>query len=389
MHVVFLTLVDPTGTSGQNIYSRSVATALAEHPEVDLTLVCPAPAGPLPDRLSTAVRGVEQLRRKRSGDIRWHVGVQEQMYRTLSSLHAEDSIDGIVSSLRPALLSPAIFTRWHDVPRIVLVEGLVAQNAAAELSIPGVSVVTNVVGTLNVAGSAAVYTADETTKEWILSLPGQAAETTVFRHGVDDEHFDVRNRDQARRDIAPDLGDTFTVGFVGSFKPYHCLDTLIDAVATEQLADIRVLLVGDGPEFDRIERYAREREVRDRVLLTGFVNHESVPTYMGACDALYGVIDPDRQGSPMKVYEYLACGRPVVVHDSPEFEFVRDRGLGETVSAVTPEAISKALQRLRNCSIERRQAIGDASRKYVIDSGRTWSSLAARIADRLDEVNRA
>lgn len=381
MNLVYATLVDPTGSSGQNIYSRSVATALASNPEVDLSLVCPSPGGSLPDRLGDRLTRAEYLPEKRSGNIRWHAEIQFPLARTLSGLHSERPIDGIVTPLRPSLLVPPLFARWKGIPQVVLVEGLVARNAAAQLQVPGVKTFTNAVSMLNASGSAGIYTADEASKDWISSLPGVDAAVDIFAHGIDQTLFDVNERDRCREEIDVDLGRRFTVGFVGSFKKYHCLEPLVDAVAVDGGSDVQLLLVGEGPEHDRIARRVSDLGIGDRVLLPGFVDHEEVADYMGACDVLYGVIAPERSGSPMKVYEYLSCGRPVIVHRSSEFEFVERKRLGEAIDEVTPGAIRAAIERLRDVPPERRTRMQRLAREYVIESGQTWDALAERIVN--------
>jgi glycosyltransferase involved in cell wall biosynthesis len=383
MEIAFLTLVDPAGTSGQNIYSRSVATSLARRSDIDLTLICPTPRGELPERLRAAVSNVEYLPRKRSGDLRWHLRIQPVLLRMLSRIHDEFGLWGLVTPLRPALLVPPLFARWNDIPQVLLVEGLVAKNAAAAVSIPGMETIATLVSVLNAAGSAGIYTADETSRNWITALPGVGTDVEVFSHGVDTSLFAPRDRAAARQRIGVDLDDRFTVGFVGSYKTYHCLPTLVDAVATADLENVQLLLVGDGPEFESVRNLVAERSLGNRVCMPGFVDHESVADYISACDAMYGVIAPDRSGSPMKVYEYLACGRPVIVRRTPEFEFVEQQGIGETISGVDAGHVRAAIQRLRSRPREQREEMGRMAHEYVSASGRTWDALAEKIAGKI------
>jgi glycosyltransferase involved in cell wall biosynthesis len=112
--------------------------------------------------------------------------------------------------------------------------------------------------------------------------------------------------------------------------------------------------------------------------MTGFVEHSEVPRYVAACDILYGVIDPDHWGSPMKVYEYMACRRPVVTYASKEFEFVEEDGVGWTVDEVTTAAVAEVLREAVATSIQSRLKMGERGRQYV-EENRTWKRLAENV----------
>ena len=73
---------------------------------------------------------------------------------------------------------------------------------------------------------------------------------------------------------APALGldGRFVVGWVGSFRRFHALDQLFDALVG--IEDATLLLVGDGPERPRIELLARSRNVA--TVFTGTVPHDEL-----------------------------------------------------------------------------------------------------------------
>jgi glycosyltransferase involved in cell wall biosynthesis len=143
------------------------------------------------------------------------------------------------------------------------------------------------------------------------------------------------------------------------------------------------LLVGDGPEYDAVVDRAAASGIRDVTVMPGFVDPTEVGRYIDPMDICYGVIDPDRVGSPMKVYEYLGRGRPVVVTTDPEFKFVEQIGAGALVDTPTGRAVADALERLLDVSPERRTEMGAAGREYVKRRGLTWEGVATQILDGL------
>lgn len=133
--------------------------------------------------------------------------------------------------------------------------------------------------------------------------------------GVDLDLFDApTDRAAARQALA--IGDEFVIGWVGSFRPFHELEQIVDAAARVEGATL--LLVGDGPERSAIERLTRERGVRAR--FTGLVPHEDLPDLLAAMDVGVVLARPGEpfHYSPLKLAEYLAAGLPVVAPRVPE-----------------------------------------------------------------------
>lgn len=118
-----------------------------------------------------------------------------------------------------------------------------------------------------------------------------------------------------------------TIGFVGSLKPWHGLDTLVDAFSRFQLlskidsggvnfrADCRLLILGDGPERPAIaSKISQCGDLRDKVRLLGAVPAQDVPSWLASMDiavAPYPQLD-DFYFSPLKIFEYMAAGRTVL-----------------------------------------------------------------------------
>jgi glycosyltransferase involved in cell wall biosynthesis len=378
MHIVYATLVDPTGKSGQNIYSRSIATALESHPDVEFSLVCPEPKETLPTELSDPGVETHFLPPKQSRSLTWHLTAQPRLYQSLREVSDTRPIDGLVTTLRPSLLAPGLFARIRELPMALLVEGPLARNVGDFTWIPIARQLTDVVAWWNIQASDCVFTADATSREWIAAKASADVSVTQFGQGVDTDLFFPRDRELSRDKISSELRGDFVVGFVGSFKPYHCLEPLVEAIAGDSMQGVELLLLGEGPRHEAIKQRASNLGVANRVYCPGFVGHDRVPYYISACDALYGVISPDRPESPLKVYEYLACGRPVITLKDDEFAFVEADTVGVSVEAISGGAIRSAIQEIRDCSEEERKEMGERAWKYI-EGEQTWRALAEEI----------
>jgi glycosyltransferase involved in cell wall biosynthesis len=115
------------------------------------------------------------------------------------------------------------------------------------------------------------------------------------------------------------LDGGLTVGWSGILRTWHGLDTLLESVRS--IPEVRVLLVGDGPARESVERLAAALGVAGRLTITGRVPHDLMPDYVAAMDV--AVVADDRTGvaSPMKLLEYMAMGRAIA---APRLENIRD-----------------------------------------------------------------
>ncbi len=125
------------------------------------------------------------------------------------------------------------------------------------------------------------------------------------------------------------LGDAFVVGYSGSFKAWHGLETLVAAAERLRHRDVKFLLVGDGPRREAIERSVQRHALDDRFVFTGSVPYVEVPRLLAAADVCAAPFSPEQHGpskrhgftlDPLKVFEYLALGKPTITIRAPNIE---------------------------------------------------------------------
>ena len=151
-----------------------------------------------------------------------------------------------------------------------------------------------------------------------------------FPWGVDLDHFSPDNGEAAGRLLRRALGweAQFVILCNRSWSPLYGVDLLAQAFvnAVQVNPDLRLLLVGGGPQADIIHHILSE--VRDKVAFPGWVSREKQPGFYCSSD-LY--ISPSHcDGSSISLLEALACGRPVLVSDIPgNREWVRPGDVGD------------------------------------------------------------
>lgn len=118
-------------------------------------------------------------------------------------------------------------------------------------------------------------------------------------------------------DVAPTLPkDGFVIGFVGALRTTSGFNTLIESFANvaHQIPSARLLIVGDGPAREHLNRELGARSLTERVHFTGQVAPDAIPGLLASMDVAVAPYPPLSlfYSSPLKVYEYMAAGLPVV-----------------------------------------------------------------------------
>lgn len=105
-----------------------------------------------------------------------------------------------------------------------------------------------------------------------------------------------------------------TLGFLGSLYSWQRLDELLLAMSSPANADWRLRVAGSGPEFAALETQAMKLGLSDRVEFLGRVHPDEVPAFLQTVDLCFAG-HGSANGvyfSPLKLWEYLAAGRPVL-----------------------------------------------------------------------------
>jgi len=143
---------------------------------------------------------------------------------------------------------------------------------------------------------------------------------TVIPNAVDIDKFAVGGKADSELKLKLGLGNSRVLGFIGSFYAYEGLDLLIAALPAilKQMPDVKVLLVGGGPQDTALKQQVMALDLKDRVVFTGRVPHDEVNRYYDLIDVLVYARHPMRLTelvTPLKPLEAMAQGRLMVASD--------------------------------------------------------------------------
>lgn len=145
---------------------------------------------------------------------------------------------------------------------------------------------------------------------------------------------------------AKPTSDTFTFVAVGRFVKVKQFDKILQAFAAsfEQQQHVRLLLIGDGPEYNRLVKQSKRLHVYEQVEFTGMLDRKSVADKIAHADALICFSRLETFGVP--VIEAWASGKPVIASDKLGFpEYWKDE-LGEIVRSDQTNSLAKAMIRM-------------------------------------------
>lgn len=233
------------------------------------------------------------------------------------------------------------------------------------------------------ASDVVACVSDEVARE-VVRLGVDRERIVLSPTAVDAELFaPAENRATDRRAFG--LGDAFVVGWAGTFRRFHGLDTVVEAFGhlRRDADEARLLLVGDGAERQHVEAMVAEVGGGARgVVFTGAVGARTVPACLNAMDvAVVSARSADGfHYSPLKLREYLACGRAVLAPRIGEIPGFVDDGVHALLYEPGNADDLVAKLRLLRDDPQLRTRLGTAGRELVLRTA-TWDTRLAELLD--------
>jgi glycosyltransferase involved in cell wall biosynthesis len=161
------------------------------------------------------------------------------------------------------------------------------------------------------------------------------------------------------------------LGMVAAFVRWHGVEFLIRSVSPFLSAGhLKLLLVGDGPERTTLETWIDRLNVRHCVELTGAVPASDVPKFLDRMDVCV-MANSNEHGSPMKIFEYMAAGKPVLAPAyGPIREIITHKVDGWLFEPLQSSSLREGLEALVH-NPELRRRLGAAAQQTVL-SKHTW-----------------
>lgn len=204
----------------------------------------------------------------------------------------------------------------------------------------------------------------------------------VLQNAVDLDCFSLKSINRLDRKKLNIPNGKIVIGCLGAFLPWHGLEFLLETMSeTARKLDLYFLFIGDGVVRQNVLAIAKQKNIEDRVIMTGFMPHDEAIRYLDLVDICV-LPDSNKHCSPMKLFEFLAMGKPVVLPTyAPLLDTLKD---GEHALFFDPEnkdGLKSALLSLIHSPFER-DRLGQSGRNLIKEK-HTWTQHAETLIKRL------
>jgi len=268
-------------------------------------------------------------------------------------------------------------SRKFSIPLIVEINTLLTEEEKDRLHFPGLA---RIFETTILKRAEAICCPSKIMRTLLAERGITKEKIIVTPNGINFEKFNSQmDGEQIRKQYG--LGGKVIIGFVGILKRLWGIYTILEC-APQVFAkrnDLHFMVVGEGKEFQNVERLIKENGLTDRFTLTGGVPHSDIPRYIAAMHigiAPYCYKDPFH-GSPMKIFEYMAMGKPVIASAQGQIkDIIKNGENGLLIEPDDSDGLAKAILELGRDKTKMRN-MGMKARATV--ENYTWETNARKV----------
>jgi glycosyltransferase involved in cell wall biosynthesis len=232
-----------------------------------------------------------------------------------------------------------------------------------------------------------VLTISPRLSRYVTAMAVQQSHVRLLPLGVDTELFrpDADSSELCRE---WGIGNGPVIVFIGTLYDFSGLDGVIRQLpeVVKSFPDVKLLVVGDGPQRSQLERIAAEVGMERHLVITGFQPYETMPQYINmaaVCINPFLITDTTRDIFPTKIVQYMACARPVIATRLPGLE-ATITGEKQGVIYVELAGIAGALLKILGAD-ELRRKLGRAALHYIIRT-HSYETIVQQLEAELVEV---
>jgi glycosyltransferase involved in cell wall biosynthesis len=211
----------------------------------------------------------------------------------------------------------------------------------------------------------------------------------LFHNGIDKDKIypfpDGANIQLFKPNHYPKADKAPTFVYIGAIARIRRLEVLINAMEKfcKNYSNAKLFMVGYGNDVNRLKRLAKEKQLDKNIIFTGNVDYEVVPHYINKAHIALCPIPPFfhyKLSSPLKLYEYMSCGRPVIANKEipAHRKTINESKCGKLVNFNKDAFVDSMVALYENYNEAKK--MGKAGRAWI-EKNRTYAILA----DQLDK----
>jgi rhamnosyl/mannosyltransferase len=285
------------------------------------------------------------------------------------------------------MFAPTIVSKLTGAPLFIETNGIIEEEVLADSRLPLRGLWKRVHLFRAIEGAAYaqashIFTVTSGLKKYLVGKYGlPTRQVTVVENGI--------NTDMMRPLNVTRVAGELRIGFIGHLTPWEGMAYAIEAMqyVSAQLPNAKLIIAGTGEQLPELQEMVRELRLEENVTFLGRIDHSQVPAFLNSCDVCLAYYTRERAGmnSPFKVYEYLACGCPVVASDMAGLS---DHFRGVVVPAQPEDAHDLGNKLTSLLQDEPRRAELSKKALAYVESGHTWRAVAATINAKISNITR-
>ena len=306
----------------------------------------------------------------------------------------------------------AFFTHYHEIKKTIKEERI---DAIVLYSAP-----TNGLQTLHIAKKynipvvfRSIDILNQLVPQWVLRAPTRIIERKVYKNvdkivaitpklcdyvvkmgadrhkvellftGVDTDKFNPHISITALRQKLNLNNDCRVIIFIGTLSDFVGIDKYIEQFSSvvREIPDAKLIIVGGGYLLEKLKKLVLDLGLNDNVILTGWQQYETMPLYVNLADICinpFEINDITRDITPGKVFQYLACAKPVLATPLPGMKAIIPNEDCGVVYSDIDEFSENTVKLLKDD--EKMRAVGEKGLMYV-KKNHDWNEIARRFEE--------
>ncbi len=368
--------------NGSNTHVLELSKNLSAN--LDLLLVTPKSKN---SRTFNFIKGINVFSQKKVDSIPYQIIYQIGLFKTLLVQCLENKPDIIYERQCGWSFLPALVAKVFKIPYIVELNGLLIDELKMGNS-PQIYVKISALNEKNDYNiSNKIITVTQGIKDEIMKLYKIPDEKiVVINNGVNTNIFYPFDQKKAQTRLNLEQSTNY-ICFVGNLAPWQGIEYLIRAspIVLKKHPKASFLIVGDGVMKNELIQLTSELKVSDKFIFTGSVPYKMVPIYINASDICVVPKKPIRSGySPLKLYEYMACGKPIIATNTNGFEILEENNSGLLFDSENPVELANSILKLLS-NPKLMSEMGINGRQCAVEQ-HSWDCVSKKVKNVCDDV---
>ncbi|MBZ9631471.1 glycosyltransferase family 4 protein [Salegentibacter sp. LM13S] len=195
-----------------------------------------------------------------------------------------------------------------------------------------------------------------------------------------------------KKDLRANLGypeNAFIFGYIGTLDHHKKMGILLNSFydLQKKYENLFLVIIGDGPAFKKIKKSIDLLSLGSKTSLSGWLNHKDINEHINCFDvAIHHYANPYM--NPLKIFEYLSAGLPVIAPDIPSVRNSFKVGEDLLITMANEDSLMSKMEAIMNNPVLKSQLSNKQDLIKKVENNFTWHKYAERILTSIQRIQR-